>query len=172
MESDEQKTVKEPDDASNRDHTPIGLVLGVALTGVVVWQVMPGMMIVEHRSKYGLDETVSRLQQAIEDAGWNSPGVRNMNASMAKHGVTFDRQVRLVEMCHADHAKSVLTTDRHIATLMPCAVAVYEGDDGQVYLSGMNMGLMGKMFGGNIARVMGGAVADDERRILSSVVQD
>ncbi len=34
------------------------------------------------------------------------------------------------------------------------------------------MGLMGKMFGRNIAKVMGGAVADDERKILSSVVKD
>jgi len=150
----------------------LGLILGVVLTGVVVWQAMPGMMIVEHRSKYGLDETVSRLQQAIKDAGWVSPGVRDMNKSMAKQGVAFDKQVRIVELCHADHAKSVLSTDPHIATLMPCAIAVYEGDDGKVYVSSMNMGLMGKMFGGNIAKVMGGAVADDERKILSSVIQD
>lgn len=150
----------------------LGLVLGVVLTGVIVWQAMPGMMIVEHRSKYGLDETVSRLQTAIKDAGWSCPGVRNMNASMAKHGVTHDKQVRIVELCHAEHAKSVLTTDPHIATLMPCAIAVYEGDDGAVYVSGMNMGLMGKMLGGNIAEVMGGSVAADERKILSSVIQD
>ena len=59
-----------------------------------------------------------------------------------------------------------------LPTLMPCAIAVYEGDDGAVYVSGMNMGLMGKMFGGNIAEVMGGSVADDERKILSAVIQD
>ena len=34
------------------------------------------------------------------------------------------------------------------------------------------MVLMGKMFGGNIAKVMGGAVADDEGKMLSSVVKD
>lgn len=150
----------------------VGLVLGVALTGVAVWQAMPGMMIVEHRSKYGLDETVTRLKEAIRDAGWVSPAVRNMNASMAKQGVTHDKQVRIVELCQAHHAKSVLSTDPHVATLMPCAIAVYEREDGAVYVSGMNMGLMGKMFGGNIGVVMGGAVADDERKILSSVIQD
>ena len=113
-----------------------------------------------------------RLQRAIKDAGWVSPGVRNMNKSMAKQGVSFDKQVRLVKMCKAEHAKSVLATDRHVATLMPCVIAVYEGNDGKVYVSSMNMGLMGKMFGGNIAKVMGGAVADKERKILSSVIQD
>ncbi len=55
---------------------------------------------------------------------------------------------------------------------MPCAIVVYEGDDGNVYLSSMNMGLMGKMFGGNIVKVMGGAVADDECRIICSVIKD
>lgn len=150
----------------------VGLVLGVVLTGVAVWQAMPGMMIVEHQSKYGVDETVSRLQQAIKDAGWVSPGVRDMNKSMSKQGVVFDKKVRLVELCHADHAKSVLGSDRHVATLMPCAIAVYEGDDGKTYISGMNMGLMGKMFGGNIAAVMGGPVAEDERKILSTVIQN
>lgn len=149
-----------------------GVLLGAVLIAVVAWQMMPKMMIVEHESKYGLDETVTRLKQAIEDAGWICPGVRDMNKSMAKQGVTFDKRVRLVEMCQAEHAKSVLETDRHIATLMPCAIAVYDGDDGKVYISGMNMGLMGKMFGGNVAKVMGGAVAADERIIISSVVKD
>jgi len=149
-----------------------GMLLGAVLIAVVAWQMMPKMMIVEHESKYGLDETIVRLKQAIEDAGWICPGVRDMNKSMAKQGVTFDKRVRLVEMCKAEHAKSVLETDRHIATLMPCAIAVYEGDDGKVHISSMNMGLMGKMFGGNIAKVMGGAVAADERIIISSVVKD
>ena len=66
----------------------------------------------------------------------------------------------------------VLATDRHVATLMPRAIAVYEGDDGKVHVSSMNMGLTGEMFGGNIAKVMGGAIADDERKILSAVIQD
>ena len=55
---------------------------------------------------------------------------------------------------------------------MPRAIAVYEGDDGKVHVSSMNMGLTGEMFGGNIAKVMGGAIADDERKILSAVIQD
>ena len=38
-------------------------------------------------------------------------------------------------------------------------------------LSKMNTGLMGKVFGGNIARVMGGAVAEDEHEILQRVLK-
>jgi uncharacterized protein (DUF302 family) len=147
-----------------------GIVVGILLTGVAVWQLMPRLMILEHPSRFGVEETISRLKQAAEAEGWSVPGVRDMNKSMAKYGVTFDRPVRLVELCKAEYAESVLSTDRHIATLMPCAVAVYEGDDGRTYVSHMNVGLMGTLFGGNIARVMGGAVARDEDKILSAVV--
>ena len=55
---------------------------------------------------------------------------------------------------------------------MPCTMAVWEGDDGKVYLSEMNMGLMAKMFGGNIAKVMGGSVVHDEEQILEGLLKD
>jgi len=54
---------------------------------------------------------------------------------------------------------------------MPCAWGVYKGADGRVYISGMNTALVGKMFGGTIAEVMGKSVEQDERRILQSVVK-
>jgi len=41
-----------------------------------------------------------------------------------------------------------------------------------VYLSKMNTGLMGTMFGGTVAEVMGGPVAADEKAILASVLAD
>jgi hypothetical protein len=55
---------------------------------------------------------------------------------------------------------------------MPCSIGVYEGDDGRVYVAKMNTGLMGKMFGGNVAQVMGGAVAEDEAKILARCICD
>jgi hypothetical protein len=36
----------------------------------------------------------------------------------------------------------------------------------------MNMGLMGKLFGGNVARVIGGNVAKDESKMLEEVITD
>lgn len=55
---------------------------------------------------------------------------------------------------------------------MPCAWGVYKGKDGKIYISGMNMGLMGKMFGGNIAKVMGEAVSKDEEQMLKEVIRE
>ena len=95
----------------------------------------------------------------------------DMNNSIAQHGVDFKPRVKLVKLCNAEYAKSVLTTDRYVSCLMPCTMAVWEGDDGKVYLSEMNMSLMAKMFGGNIAKVMGGKVAGDEEEILEGLLK-
>lgn len=150
----------------------LGLVVGALLCTVVIVGAMPKMMIVTQESQLGFDETVAALEEAIPAQGWVVSTVSDMNKSMAKHGVEFGPRVKLVKLCKPEYAKSVLTTDRHVSTLMPCTMAVWEGDDGKVYLSKMNMPLMAKMFGGNIAKVMGGSVARDEHAILSGIVQD
>lgn len=147
-----------------------GFVAGLIVMGALVYAVMPDMMIKTYQSPAGVEETVKTLNQAIEEEGWSSPGTMNMNKSMAKHGVEFEPKVRVVQLCHPDYASSVLQTDRYVASLMPCAFAVWEGEDGNTYVSKMNTGLMGKIFGGNIARVMGGHVAEDEHTMLKKVL--
>jgi uncharacterized protein (DUF302 family) len=149
-----------------------GLILGIIITAIVGWLSMPGMMITVHQSRYNtVEETCKQLKSSIVANNWQCPGVRNLNKAMGKHGVTMKEQVRIVELCNAQYAKDVLLTNPEILTLMPCAWGVYKGKDGKVYISGMNMGLMGKMFGGNIAKVMGGTVSKDEQAILKNVIQ-
>ena len=129
------------------------------------------MMLATHQSRYDtVEETCIQLKAAIEKNGWSCPAIRDMNLTMEKHGVTMSRQVKIVELCKAEYARDVLSTNPEVSTLMPCAWGVYEGDDGKIYISGMNMGLMGKMFGGNIAKVMGDLVAKDEVRILERII--
>ncbi len=148
-----------------------GVFLGVALAALAGWAAMPRMMLTVHQSKYpDVDKTCQELKMAIEAAGWSCPGIRDMNKSMAKHGVQHDRPVRIVELCRADYAHDVLGGNPEVSTLMPCAFGVYEGADGKVYISGMNTGLMGKMFGGTIAEVMGTKVSQDEEKILEGIV--
>ena len=148
-----------------------GLVLGIAICAATMFAMMPGMMLTVHESRFGtVEETCAALEKAIADGGWSCPGVRDMKQSMAKYGVEFAGEARIVELCKAEYAREVLTTNPEVLNLMPCAWGVYQGADGKVYISGMNMGLMGKMFGGTIAKVMGGSVAKDEAAMLASVV--
>ncbi len=148
-----------------------GVALGVVLTLIGTVFGMRAMMIVTYDSSLGFDETVAALQGAIKTAGWVNPNTINMNKSMAKHGVSFKPRVRLIKLCKAQYASEVLKDARHVACLMPCTMAVYETDDGSVKVSKMNTGLMGKVFGGTIARVMGGSVAADETKMLQSIAK-
>ncbi len=151
-----------------------GLVVGFLLCGIVMFKVMPSLMIVTRESSLGFDETVTALEKRIPEQGWVISGGKpiDLNKSMAKHGgVNFEPRVKLVKLCNAEYAKSVLTTDRDISCMMPCSMAVWEGDDGKVYLSKMNMGLMAKMFGGNVAEIMGGKVVHDEEKILEGLLK-
>ena len=77
-------------------------------------------------------KTCEKLKAAIEAAGWSCPAIRDMNTSMAKHGVQHDRPVRIVELCQADYAHDILSGNPGVSTLMLCAFGVYEGADGKV----------------------------------------
>jgi len=163
--------------ASNKKVILIGLLgvaIGFMLCGLLVYKMMPSMMIVTKESKLSFDDTVAALEKNIPAHGWVISGGKpiDMNKSLAKHGVEFKPRVKLVKLCNAKYAKSVLTTDRWVSCLMPCTMAVWEGDDGKVYLSEMNMGLMAKMFGGNIAKVMGGAVVEEEHDMVKDILKD
>ena len=149
----------------------LGLLGGTILTSALVWMLIRSMMIVVHRSRFGtVEETCERLKIALESQGWSVTGIRDINSTLEKHGIKMDRQVRIVELCKAEYAKTLLDKRPEASTLMPCAWGVYEGDDGMIYISGMNIGLMGKMFGGIMADIMGNRVAADERTILKNIV--
>lgn len=148
-----------------------GLFAGAIAVTLLFVSLLRRRMIEVARSPFAtVEQTVMALERAIgQSDGWSHPGTRDLNGMMAKHGVAFGPRVRLVEMCKAAYSADVLKTDRHIATLMPCAIAVYEDDDGAVWLAKLNLKLMGKLFGGNVGRVMGRQVAGEEERMLAGL---
>lgn len=150
----------------------VGFIIGLLLALVLVIMTMPSMMLITHETSLDYDETIAALQERIESAGWVVSGVKEMNKSLAKEGVDFKPRVSLVSLCHPQYAESILTTDRHISVMMPCKFSVWEGDDGKVYLTKMNTSLMGKLFGGNVAKIMGGSVTVDEEKILDGLLID
>jgi len=142
-----------------------GALFGFLAAMLLAWGLMKPLMLVTHASPYGIEETCQRLKASIEANGWRCPAIRDMNAAVEKEGLALKVPVRIVELCKAAYAKDVLETNPEVSTLMPCAFGVYE-QDGQVYVTGLNTGLMGKLMGGNVARVMGGGVAADEAKIM------
>ena len=143
-----------------------GMVIGAIFCGILIISIMPSIMIITKESKLGFDDTVATVQQRIKEQGWSVKGVSDVKEEINKAGYEFQPRVKIIKLCKAEYAKEVLTTDRFVSCLMPCSISVWEGDDGRVYLSEMNMTLMAKLFGGNISKVMGGKVVQDEEKML------
>jgi uncharacterized protein (DUF302 family) len=141
----------------------IGIVVGAGLLGIVAWSYAPSLMLVEIESPYGLEETVANIQQSTErinqeqSTKWVSPSVKPLHKSIKKHGGADLLPVMLIDLCEPNHATNILShdQDRILSVMMPCTISVYQKSDGKAYIGHMNAGLMGNIFGGNVAKVMG-----------------
>jgi uncharacterized protein (DUF302 family) len=145
----------------------MGLLTGALATAAVGVVMAPGLMLKEQASPLGLDATVAAITNKAVAAGWTVSSVMPLDQSVKKHGGDPGRPVRLINLCQAQHASAILLDDkaRIAATLMPCTISVYETASG-VRIGSMNSGLMGRLFGGTIARIMAGPVAADQARFL------
>ncbi len=148
-----------------------GVLAGLLLAVVVGIMAAPGMMIRETVSPLGVDDTVARLQDTIKAAGWSLQSIERLDEKLQEKGQTGIRPTRLINICRADYAGPILRDDHaHKASvLMPCTIAVYQKEDGRTYVATMNAGLMGRLFGGVIAEIMGGPVARDQDGFLAAL---
>lgn len=142
-------------------------VFGAALAAFGAYKAALGLMIVSGETGLGFEESVAALEKSIKGNGWEHAGTSRLSDSIEKKGYGIGRKVAVVKLCHPKYAQEVLASDRYLSALMPCSVALWEGDDGKVRYSKMNTGLIAPVFGGTVRRVMGGSVAADEHKILS-----
>ncbi|QTA89442.1 DUF302 domain-containing protein [Desulfonema magnum] len=150
----------------------IGVLIGIVLTVIFEIIAMRSKMLVVHSSRFEFDETVERVEEAIEKQNWTLVESGLLNENLEKKGVHLAPQVHLLKLCKAEYAAEVLRDNRPMACLMPCTIAVYETDDGDVEISKINTGIISKIFGGTVARVMGGKVAKDEEEMLRNLIEE
>jgi len=143
-------------------------VAGIAFTGVLAWNMMGGLMFNERVSPFGVEETVARIQQNIQETGkgWALAGLRNPAAAVKADGGNA-LPVLMVEACSTKYSGPILNEDsvKYLSILMPCKISVYKKNDGKVYIGTMNAGLMGKMFGPLVGDIMT-QVAEDQQKFL------
>jgi len=134
-----------------------GLIVGVIITGIAVWKIMPKLMIFTQKSRYDYDTTLGLLQEEAKKAKWNVPHVYDMKKSFEKAGGTDVERMHVISLGNGKHAWAIVKNDedKNILAMMPFRLGVYEDKKGDVYFTGANMGIMSKMFGGNVDRVMG-----------------
>ena len=139
-----------------------GAVFGLAIGIVGMMLIMPKLMLNEQLSPLGYEETISHIQKKVTDGGWKVSALMRLDQSLAKEGRDV-LPAASVKICQPDHAEQILLDDnaRFLSVMMPCSIGVYEKADGKTYISTMNSGLMGRMFGGTAQKVMGDAVAKE-----------
>ncbi|SRR6056297_2505985 len=149
----------------------IGIVTGVVITFLVVFFASPSLMIHEDKSTYDFSTTVTELEKSAAEAGWKIPNVNDLQATLHKFGKDV-RQVKVLSLCHPEHAYRVLSQDdeRIVSSLMPCRVAVYEKSDGSVHVSRLNSGLMSRPMSKVIRQTMSDAAVETEE-ILQAVIE-
>ncbi len=143
-----------------------GFVVGMAFIGILAWNMMGGLMFTERESQFGMEETVARIQQNVQNTGngWALSGLRNPAKAVQNDGGNV-LPVMMIEACSTKYSAPILKEDniRFLSILMPCKISVYKKNDGKVYIGMMNAGLMGKMFGPLVGDIMGHVAADQAK---------
>jgi len=145
------------------------VLVGMALMGLIAWFTMPSLMLVTYKSNRSYDDTVAVLSEALKNRqDWRVLSVNDYQKSTASFG-SLDR-VGSLSICNPRYASKILFDDsnRSVTAFMPLAIGIYEDRKGQVFVSRLNVGLMGMMFGGTIADVMGMA-GTDLKAVIESV---
>ncbi len=109
-------------------------------------------LIIERLSPLSFDETISKLKSNAKALGWKVPKrwAKNFQKNIKKVTKTDVGRNLVIEMCEPYAAAKLLVHDKYkkFLSMMPCSVAVYEKSDGKVYLSMMNINLLGGMYKG------------------------
>jgi len=145
-----------------------GFIAGVIVVALMIYSFMGSFIFREVASPFGVEETVARIQQNIQNTGngWALSGLRNPGKAVeADGGNTLP--VLLIEACSTKYSGPILKDDsvRFLSNLMPCKIAVYKKNDGKTYIGMMNAGLVGKLFGPMVGETMAHVAVDQAKFI-------
>ena len=97
--------------------------------------------------------------------------VRELHKSINAHSEVKVLPLHLIDLCHPSHAGQMMSVDsaRKVSVFMPCTISVYQKTDGKTYVASTNAALFGELFGGVVADVMSGPVAEAQEGFLEAI---
>ncbi|MBT3280079.1 MAG: DUF302 domain-containing protein [Campylobacteraceae bacterium] len=151
-----------------------GLISGIILIVAIGYTNMDkgsSMMFSEVQSKLSYEDTVKAVVDSYKKNGWSVLTVKDTNKSFMSKGKPSIGNITNIKVCNGKVAYRILKDDahKHIITMMPCGVGVYE-KNGKVYVATMNISLMKNFFSGEERKVMD-IVASDTQKILAFLKQ-
>lgn len=141
-------------------------LLGTVSVTLFLWYSAASLMFSERVSPFGMEETVARIQQNLQNAGngWALSGLRNGAKPIQKDGDNV-LPVLMIEGCSTRYSGPILKDDdlRFLSILMPCKISVYKKNDGKVYIAILNAGLIGHLFGSKVGNIMANVALDQAK---------
>ncbi|MBN2778775.1 MAG: DUF302 domain-containing protein [Bacteroidales bacterium] len=137
--------------------TIFGFILGIVFTGITVSYSAGEMMIKEIKSPLDYDKTIETIVYRLENSQkWHVVEVYDMNQEVIKHGGEPIGRLSIIKYCSGPYASEMLKSDdrKKLAAMMPKAFAVYEKENGEVFVSTANGAVMGKLFGGETEEII------------------
>src|SRR5690554_117938 len=112
-------------------------------------------MLLESKSRYSFDETVSKLNEIILEGGWKILHQHDLQEIMKKNGKDI-LSVKVIELCNPEYAYRLLSDDslRIYSNMLPCRISVYQKADGKTFLSRLNPSILASQAGGVVQDVM------------------
>jgi len=147
----------------------VWVLVGMVFMGLIVWFAMPSSMLVKRKSKLSYDETIAVLSENLQKKqDWHVLTVNDYQKTSAEF-VSLER-VGSMTISNPRYSSKILANDkdRGVTAFMPLELRVYEDKKGQVFVSQLNIGLLGMMFGGTITEMMGLA-GKDIKEVIGSV---
>lgn len=90
------------------------------------------------------DEAVKAVEQGTKNAGFRVLHIHDVTATLKEKGFEIE-PFKIVEICNAKSAYTVLQADIKIGLCLPCKINVYQ-KDGQTYISGMRPVILPQFF--------------------------
>jgi len=134
-----------------------GFLLGVVFTGITISYSAGEMMIKEIKSPYDYEKTIETIATRLDNAeAWHVVEIYDMNEEVIENGGDPIGKLTIIKYCSGTYASEMLGSDdiKKIAAMMPKAFAVYEKENGEVYVSTANGAVMGKLFGGETEEII------------------
>ena len=90
------------------------------------------------------DEAVKAVEQETKNAGFRVLYIHDVTATLKEKGFEIE-PFKIVEVCNAKSAYTVLQVDMRIGLFLPCKINVYQ-KDGKAYISGMRPVVLQQLF--------------------------
>jgi len=83
-------------------------------------------MLVKLSTNKTVSEAAAALQAAVQANHFGVMQVHNLQETMVKKGVDFERACLIFEVCQPQQAKKVLEQNMSVSTALPCRISIYE----------------------------------------------